>query len=59
MEKENFIMHMNLEQIIRIAQGEVITKELSTDVNIHGGCCADLRAMYWHIPVRTPCSSPG
>ncbi len=42
MEKENFIMHMNLEQIIRIAQGEVITKELSTDVNIHGGCCADL-----------------
>ena len=41
-EKENFIMQLNLEQIIEIAQGEVITKELSIDVNIHGGCCADL-----------------
>jgi len=35
-------MHINLEQIIALAQGEVITKELSMDVNIHGGCCADL-----------------
>lgn len=35
-------MNMNLSQIIGIAQGEVITDELSTDVNIHGGYCADL-----------------
>lgn len=35
-------MHLNLEQIITIAKGEVLTKELNTDINIHGGCCADL-----------------
>jgi len=35
-------MHMNLNDIIRIAEGEVLTPELETDVNIHGGCCADL-----------------
>jgi hypothetical protein len=35
-------MNMNLNEIIIIAQGEVITKELSSDVNIHGGYCADL-----------------
>ncbi len=35
-------MHLNLEQIITIAEGELITKELNTNVNIHGGCCADL-----------------
>lgn len=33
---------MNLTEIITIAEGEVITPELSTDVNIHGGYCADL-----------------
>lgn len=35
-------MHMNLRDIISIAEGEVLTPELDTDVNIHGGCCADL-----------------
>lgn len=35
-------MNMNLNEIITIAEGEVITTELSTDVNIHGGYCADL-----------------
>ncbi len=35
-------MHLNLNQIISIAEGEVITTELDTDVNIHGGYCADL-----------------
>lgn len=33
---------MNLNEIMKIAEGEVITTELSTDVNIHGGYCADL-----------------
>ena len=42
LEKENFIMHMNLRDIINISEGEVLTQELNTDVNIHGGCCADL-----------------
>ena len=35
-------MNMNLSQIISIAKGGVITEGLSTDVNIHGGYCADL-----------------
>lgn len=34
-------MHMNLIEIISLSEGEVLT-ELNTDVNIHGGCCADL-----------------
>ncbi|MCL4271813.1 MAG: hypothetical protein KJZ72_19805 [Anaerolineales bacterium] len=33
---------MNLNDIIEISEGEVLTPELSTDVNIHGGYCADL-----------------
>ena len=33
---------MNLNEIIPLAEGEVLTPELNTDVNIHGGCCADL-----------------
>ncbi|MCB9144075.1 MAG: hypothetical protein H6635_01800 [Anaerolineales bacterium] len=33
---------MNLRDIINISEGEVLTQELNTDVNIHGGCCADL-----------------
>jgi len=35
-------MNMNLREIISISEGEVLTPELSTDVNIHGGYCADL-----------------
>lgn len=35
-------MHMNLNEIISLSEGEVLTPELNTDVNIHGGCCADL-----------------
>lgn len=35
-------MHMNLNEIISLSEGEVLTPELTTDVNIHGGCCADL-----------------
>ena len=35
-------MHMNLNEIISLSDGEVLTPELNTDVNIHGGCCADL-----------------
>jgi predicted transcriptional regulator len=33
---------MNLNEIIAISEGIVLTPELNTDVNIHGGCCADL-----------------
>jgi predicted transcriptional regulator len=33
---------MNLNEIITISEGEVLTPELDTNVNIHGGCCADL-----------------
>lgn len=33
---------MNLIEIISLSEGEVLTPELNTDVNIHGGCCADL-----------------
>lgn len=35
-------MNMNLKDIIVIAEGELLTPKLNTDVNIHGGCCADL-----------------
>lgn len=35
-------MHMNLNEIISLSEGEVLTPELNTDLNIHGGCCADL-----------------
>lgn len=35
-------MNMNLRDIITISEGEVLTPELNTNVNIHGGCCADL-----------------
>lgn len=37
-----FNMNMNLKEIITISKGEVLTPELDTNVNIHGGCCADL-----------------
>lgn len=33
---------MNLIDIITVAEGKVITPELDTNVNIHGGYCADL-----------------
>lgn len=33
---------MNLFDIIIIAEGEVLTPKLDTNVNIHGGYCADL-----------------
>ena len=33
---------MNLMDIITIAEGEVLTPELDTNVNIHRGYCADL-----------------
>ena len=33
---------MNLKDLITISKGEVLTPELDTNVNIHGGCCADL-----------------
>ncbi|MBI2333720.1 MAG: hypothetical protein HYU84_16475, partial [Chloroflexi bacterium] len=33
---------MNLNEIITLSEGEVLTSQLDTDVNIHGGCCADL-----------------
>jgi predicted transcriptional regulator len=35
-------MNMNLKEIITICQGEILTPELDTNANIHGGCCADL-----------------
>lgn len=33
---------MNLNEIITISEGVVLTPDLDTNVNIHGGCCADL-----------------
>lgn len=33
---------MNFTEIITIAEGTVLTTDLDTNVNIHGGCCADL-----------------
>ncbi|GAB1470770.1 DRTGG domain-containing protein [Chloroflexota bacterium] len=35
-------MHMNLTEIIAIAEGTVLTDGPDTNVTIHGGCCADL-----------------
>lgn len=33
---------MNLTEIIAIAEGTILTTQLETNVNIHGGYCADL-----------------
>lgn len=35
-------MNMNLMEIIKISNGTVITTQLNTNTNIHGGYCADL-----------------
>lgn len=41
-ERNQLYMHMNLTNIIAIAEGTVLTAELETSLNIHGVCCADL-----------------